>query len=98
MNVIELKKLNDSKKQYSLTVLQFLDPHDEDAKKSFWQLKIDYNNKTYFLLTMRNTIRCFRSLDTIFDFIINDFQNASSIKIVTVNNQSYSIRREQNEN
>lgn len=97
MNVIDLKKLNNSKIAYSLTVLQFLDPHDEDSKKSFWQLKIDFKGTIDFLLTMRNTIRCFRSLDTIFDFIIAECSNASSIKIITVNNQTYSIRREKNE-
>lgn len=97
MNIVDIKNLNDNKKKYSLTVLQFLDPNDETAKKSFWQVKIDYQNTIHFLLTMRNTIRCFRSLDTVFDFIVNDCKKASDIKIVTVNNQKYSIRREPNE-
>lgn len=98
MNIIDFKKLNDSKEKYSLTVLQFLEPSDETAKKYFWQVKIDYKKTIHFLLTMRNTIRCFRSLDTVFDFIFNECENASSIKIVTVNNQTYSIRRESIEN
>ena len=50
MNIIDFKKLNDSKEKYSLTVLQFLEPSDETAKKYFWQVKIDYKKTIHFLI------------------------------------------------
>lgn len=79
-NVSTLHTLNQTGAIYNVLVC-FVD----DSDCVGWQLEIQLLNDSlasYKLLTVRNNIRCFKTLDAVFNFIEAECKNFKSVYII----------------